>query len=60
MKDCLLADDEVMVLKACWVGPGSVNDHPPTDIQVSSPLCLFFKAVNRLYNDAEFESMGAI
>lgn len=60
IKACLLADDEAIVVKAFCVGPGSVNDHPPTDTQVSSPLYLFFRAVKRLYKEAELESMGAI
>lgn len=37
-----------------------MNDHPPTETQVSSPLNLFFRAVKRLRREAEFESIGAI
>lgn len=46
--------------KACLVGPGSVNDHPPTEIQVCRPLYISFRAVKQWYRVAEFESMGAI
>ena len=60
MNFCLLTDDEDIVLNASWVAPGSVNDHPPTDIHVSSPVYLVFSAVKRPNRDAEFESIGAI
>lgn len=60
MKTRLLSGVEDIVLKASCVGPGSVNDHPPTEIQVSSPVYLVFKAGKRLNRDAELESMGVI
>ena len=37
-----------------------MNDHPPTEIQVSSPAYLVFKAGKRPNKEAELESMGAI
>jgi hypothetical protein len=50
----------VMSEKAFRVGPGSVNDQPPTEIQVCMPLYLSFKAVNRRNSDPELSSMGLI
>ena len=60
MNVCLLEEVDTMVLKASWVGPGSVNDHPPTEIQVSSPVYFVFRAVNLPNKEAEFASMGVI
>lgn len=37
-----------MLEYAFCVGPGSVNDQPPTDMNVWRPDLLFFKLVNRL------------
>lgn len=47
-----------MVEKACLVGPGSVNDHPPIEINACKPLYLSFKAVKRWYRVAELLSIG--
>ena len=60
MNVCLLAEVDAIVLKASWVGPGSVNDHPPTEIQVSSPAYFVFRAVNLPNKEAESESIGVI
>lgn len=60
MNDARLPEVLTMLLKALRVGPGSVNDQPPTEIHVSRPGFLSFKAVKRLYRDAPLASMGAI
>ena len=49
-----------MFEKAFCVGPGSVKDHPPTEIKVCSPGFLLFKAVKRLYREPPFASIGVI
>lgn len=37
----------VITVKAVRVGPGSVNDHPPTEIQVCKPSLLSLRAYSR-------------
>jgi hypothetical protein len=44
--------------KVAWVGPGSLNDHPPIEIQVLKPGFLPFSAVNRRYRSVWLASIG--
>jgi hypothetical protein len=55
-----LPEFELMSLNADRVGPGSVKDQPPTEIQVWRPLLVSFSAVNRLYSFPLLPSIGAI
>lgn len=38
----------------------SLNDHPPTEIQVDNDAFLDLSPVNLLYREAELESIGEI
>ena len=46
--------------KAFCVDPGSVKDHPPIEMKAWSPGFLVFRAVNRLYREPPFASIGVI
>ena len=60
MNAALLEAEDAMLLQASWVEPGSVKDHPPTEIQVSKPVYWALTAVKSLSMEAIFASMLVI